>query len=47
MRDEIRMINDNLYIGMGHMALGGGSINPAPFLLIGPPAKWIGLDRAE
>lgn len=37
MRDEIRRINDRLYLGMGHMALGGGAINPAPFLLLGPP----------
>ncbi len=36
MRDEIRKINQRLYLGMGHMALGGGAINPAPFLLIGP-----------
>lgn len=47
MRDEIRVINERLYIGMGHMALGGGSINPAPFLLIGPPEKWIGLDSGK
>ncbi|MEQ9367109.1 MAG: hypothetical protein RIF32_22940 [Leptospirales bacterium] len=36
MRDEIRKINNNLYLGMGHMALGGGAINPAPFMLLGP-----------
>ncbi|MCR9142314.1 MAG: hypothetical protein NXI24_08675 [bacterium] len=39
MRDEIRKINDRLYLGMGHMALGGGAINPAPFLLIGPAER--------
>jgi len=37
MHDEIRMISPNLFLGMGYMALGGGSINPAPFVLIGPP----------
>jgi hypothetical protein len=42
MHDEIRKINDNLYIGMGYMAAGGGSINPAPFVLVGPPAVWVG-----
>ncbi len=36
MRDEVRMINTSLYLGMGHMALGGGSINPAPFVLMRP-----------
>lgn len=45
MRDEIRMINDRLYLGMGHMALGGGPVNPAPFILIGPADRWIGLDN--
>jgi len=45
MRDEIRMINDRLYLGMGHMALGGGPVNPAPFILIGPAERWIGLDN--
>ena len=39
MRDEIRRINDRLYLGMGHMALGGGAINPAPFLLVGPAKR--------
>jgi len=45
MHDELRRINDNLYIGMGHMALGGGSINPAPFVVVGPPEKWVGADK--
>lgn len=42
MHDEVRKINDNLYICMGHMALGGGPINPAPFVLMGPPTPWVG-----
>ncbi|MCU0848279.1 MAG: hypothetical protein MUD12_10365 [Spirochaetes bacterium] len=33
MRDEIRKINGNLYIGFGYMDLGGGSINPSGFIL--------------
>jgi hypothetical protein len=45
MRDEIRQINDNLFIGAGYMGLGGGSINPAPFALIGPPQPWVGVDH--
>lgn len=44
MRDELRKINANLYIGAGHMALGGGALNPAPFALIGPPKPWVGAD---
>ncbi len=44
MRDEIRQINDTLFIGAGYMGLGGGSINPAPFALIGPPKPWVGSD---
>jgi hypothetical protein len=45
MRDEIRRINDNLFIGAGYMGIGGGSINPAPFALIGPPRPWVGPDH--
>jgi len=44
MKDEIRQINDNLFIGAGYMALGGGPINPGPFVLIGPPKQWVGPD---
>ena len=45
MHDELRKINDNIFLGMGYMGLGGGSINPAPFLVIGPAVKWVGPDR--
>lgn len=45
MRDEIRQINPELYIGAGYMGLGGGPINPAPFVLIGPPTSWVGSDK--
>jgi hypothetical protein len=44
MRDEIRQINEHLYIGTGYMGLGGGPYNPAPFVLIGPPKPWMGAD---
>jgi len=44
MCDELRRINENLYIGAGYMGLGGGSINPAPFVLIGPPTPFVGAD---
>jgi hypothetical protein len=45
MHDELRKINDNIFLGMGFMALGGGSINPAPFLVTGPAGKWVGPDK--
>jgi hypothetical protein len=45
MRDELRKVNNNLYIGAGYMGLGGGSLNPAPFALIGPPKPWVGADK--
>ena len=41
MHDEIRKINDQLFLGMGYMAAVGGSINPAPFVLYGKPDKWV------
>jgi hypothetical protein len=44
MCDEIRKINDNLYIGAGYMGLGGGPLNPAPFALVGSPTPWVGPD---
>ena len=45
MHDEVRKINDNLYLGMGYMAAGGGSINPAPFILYQQPSPWVGPDK--
>ena len=44
MHDEIRKINDRLFIGLGYMAAGGGSINPGPFVLYGAPQPWVGID---
>jgi len=45
MRDELRKINGNLYLGLGYMAMGGGKINPAPFVVIGPAKPWVGVDK--
>jgi len=42
MHDEARKIN-NLTICVGHVALGSGLFNPAPFVLIGPTTLWVGL----
>lgn len=43
MHDEVRQINDMLFICAGFMGLGGGPINPAPFVLMGPPDPWVGV----
>ncbi len=43
MRDELRKVNGDLFIGMGCMALGGGTINPSPFMVYGKPKPWVGL----
>jgi len=45
MQDEVRKVNDKLFICMGYMDIGGGSINPAPFILYGEPEKWMGPDK--
>jgi hypothetical protein len=44
MSDELRKINDTLFIGAGYMALGGGPVNPAPFVVVGKPRPWVGID---
>ncbi len=41
MHDELRMINPDLFLGMGYMGIGGGSINPAPFLVFGKKGKFV------
>jgi len=45
MQDEVRKVNDNLFICIGYMGIGGGSINPAFFILYGEPEKWVGADK--
>ncbi|MBN2283661.1 MAG: hypothetical protein JXO48_07200 [Deltaproteobacteria bacterium] len=44
MRDEIRKINDRLYLGVGCLAWNFDIANPAFFLLYGKPDKWVGPD---
>lgn len=44
MHDELRKINDHLFLGMGYMGAGGGPVNPAPFLVYDTPAPWVGPD---
>ncbi len=45
MHDEVRRVNERLYICAGYMSLGGGPLNPGPFVLIGPPREWVGPDE--
>jgi len=44
MRDEIRKINERLFIGVGCLAWNLDTMNPAFFLLHGDPEPWIGPD---
>lgn len=43
MHDELRRVNDNLFICAGYLGFSGGPRNPGPFVLIGPPDEWVGL----
>jgi hypothetical protein len=45
MRDEIRKINDRLYIGLGCLAWNMDTLNPCPFILYGTPDQWAGPDE--
>ncbi|MFP4477308.1 MAG: hypothetical protein ACLFOY_17225 [Desulfatibacillaceae bacterium] len=42
MRDELREVNAELFLGLGAMAAGGGAVNPAPFVVYGKPEAWVG-----
>ncbi|HOO91398.1 MAG TPA: hypothetical protein PLA74_11300 [Syntrophales bacterium] len=44
MTDEVRKINDTLFLGIGRLTITLGKFNPMPFVLIGPPDPWIGPD---
>lgn len=44
MRDEIRQVNEKLYLGFGYMLAGGGAANPAPFVLAGKARPFVGAD---
>jgi hypothetical protein len=47
LRQELRQINDALFLGVGYMPALAGKINPIPFLLVGPPQRWVGPDEDE
>jgi len=44
MTDEVRRVNDRLYLGIGRLTVTFGKYNPMPFALIGPPDPWKGPD---
>jgi hypothetical protein len=44
MTDEVRKINDKLFLGIGRLTVTFGKFNPMPFVLIGPPDPWTGPD---
>ena len=42
MTDEVRKVNDYLYLGIGRLTITLGKANPMPFVLMGPPDPWAG-----
>lgn len=44
MHDEVRKVNDTLFLGLGILTVTGGRWNIFPFVLIGPPEPWRGPD---
>ncbi|HNQ86759.1 MAG TPA: hypothetical protein PLY14_12280 [Deltaproteobacteria bacterium] len=45
MRDEVRKVNDTLFLGLGTLTITGGTRNIFPFVLMGPPDPWVGPDE--
>ena len=41
-RDELRKINNELFIGVGHLDARGGTLFPSPFIIFGAPEEWVG-----
>lgn len=44
MRDEVRKLNDTLFLGLGILGISFGRRNIFPFVLVGPPEAWVGSD---
>lgn len=44
MTDEVRKVNDTLYLGMGRLSVTFGKYNPMPFVLFDTPGPWVGPD---
>ncbi len=45
MKDEVRKVNDSLFLGLGTLTVTGGTRNIFPFVLMGPPDPWVGPDE--
>lgn len=45
MRDEVRKINDRLFLGLGYVTWSLGKLNPSFFLLYGEADQWVGPDE--
>jgi hypothetical protein len=44
MTDEVRKVNNKLFLGIGRLTKTFGKFNPMPFMMIGPPDPWVGPD---
>jgi hypothetical protein len=44
MFDEVRKVNDTLFICLGFLPIVGGVLNPSPFVLYGEPTDWVGFE---
>ena len=44
MTDEVRKVNNKLFLGIGRLTIIFGKFNPMPFMMIGPPDPWVGPD---
>lgn len=44
MTDEVRKVNDKLFLGIGRLTVTFGKFNPMPFVLMCPPDPWVGPD---
>lgn len=44
MVDELRKVNNTLFLGIGRLKVTFGKYNPYPFALMGPPDPWVGPD---
>ena len=42
MHDELRKVNDDLYLGLGYLRLPAGRHFSSAFVIYGPPMPWVG-----
>lgn len=43
-RDELRKVNSELFIGLGYLAIFGGTGFASPFVIFGKPKDWVGCE---